>query len=226
MVAVLAVAGCSHGGGGDDRPASSQAAAPTAAVGDRSNLKGVCPATVVIQTHWYPQTEFGAYYQLVGPNPTVDAKRKVVNGPLYDQGRDTGVRVEVRSGGPATGFKLDSEEMYADRNITLGQVNTDEAIRFSGTEPTLADYAVTQMRLNFVNNGRRPHPGQLRGRAGPAPDRRRHADPGRPAPALQAGPQAVGPVHQRVHRPRHRPVGGLTDGGGAAVDTAFWPRER
>ena len=91
------------------------AAAGTAVDGDRSDLKGVCPSTVVVQTHWYPQTEFGVYYQLVGPNPTVDVKRKLVNGPLYDQGRDTGIRIEVHSGGPATGFKLDSEEIYADR---------------------------------------------------------------------------------------------------------------
>ena len=92
----------------------------------------------MVQTHWYPEAEFGVYYQLIGPNPEIDAGRKLVRGPLYDQGRDTGVRIELRSGGPATGLKLVSEQMYTDRSITLGQVDTDEAIHFAAQEPTLA----------------------------------------------------------------------------------------
>ncbi|HJU02807.1 MAG TPA: hypothetical protein VJ966_16560, partial [Actinomycetes bacterium] len=65
-------------------------------------------------------------------------KKNLVNAPLVAEGKDTGVRLEVRSGGPATGFKLVSEQMYADKSITLGQVNTDEAIRFAVKQPTLA----------------------------------------------------------------------------------------
>jgi hypothetical protein len=53
-------------------------------------------------------------------------------------GQETGVQLEVRSGGPATGFKLVSEQLYTDKSITLGQVNTDEAVRFSAQWPTLA----------------------------------------------------------------------------------------
>jgi isopenicillin N synthase-like dioxygenase len=48
------------------------------------------------------------------------------------------VRIEVRSGGPATGFELVSAQLYKDKDITLGQVNTDEAVRFSASQPTLA----------------------------------------------------------------------------------------
>ena len=44
----------------------------------------------------------------------------------------------MRSGGPATDFKLVSEQMYTDKSITLGQVNTDEAVRFASNQPTLA----------------------------------------------------------------------------------------
>jgi hypothetical protein len=58
-----------------------------------------------------------------------------VSGPLVVDGQDTGVRLEVRSGGPATDFKLVSEQLYTDKSITLGQVNTDEAVRFSGPSP-------------------------------------------------------------------------------------------
>jgi hypothetical protein len=138
LAAVLAAAGCT----GDDNPPAAGpapgAAAGPAADGGQVSLKGVCPDPVVIQTDWFPETEYGVYYHLVGPNPTVDAKRKRVSGPLYSAGQDTGVRIEVRSGGPATDFKLVSEQMYTDRSITLGQVNTDEAIRFSAQQPTLA----------------------------------------------------------------------------------------
>jgi hypothetical protein len=67
----------------------------------------------------------------------VDTNKKLVNGPLVAEGQDTGVRIEVRSGGPATGFELVSAQMYKDKSITLGQVNTDEAVRFSAKQPTL-----------------------------------------------------------------------------------------
>jgi hypothetical protein len=136
LAAALAAAGCSLGG--DDKPSTATQPASGAAGEDRLNLRGVCPATIVIQTDWFPETEYGVYYHMLGPNPNVDVARKRVSGPLIAEGQDTGVRLEVRSGGPATDFKLVSEQMYTDHSITLGQVNTDEAIRFSGTQPTLA----------------------------------------------------------------------------------------
>jgi len=133
--AAIVAAGCTNGGGDNTTGGTS---APQAAAGDRLNLKDVCPATVVIQTDWYPESEYGVYYHLVGANPKVDTNKKLVNGPLVAEGQDTGVRVEVRSGGPATGFELVSAQMYKDKSITLGQVNTDEAVRFSGKQPTMA----------------------------------------------------------------------------------------
>jgi hypothetical protein len=137
LAAALAAAGCSFG---DDQPSSAppQASGAAAGGGDRLNLKGVCPETVVVQTDWFPETEYGVYYHMLGPNPKVDVKGKRVSGPLVAEGKETGVQLEVRSGGPATDFKLVSEQMYTDRSITLGQVNTDEAIRFSTQQPTLA----------------------------------------------------------------------------------------
>jgi hypothetical protein len=133
--AAIVAAGCSNGGGEDTSGAGN---APAAASGDRLNLKGVCPDTVVVQTDWFPESEYGVWYHLVGPNPRVDTNKKLVSGPLVAEGRDTGVRIEVRSGGPATGFELVSAQMYKDRDITIGQVNTDEAVRFSAKQPTLA----------------------------------------------------------------------------------------
>jgi hypothetical protein len=133
-VAVVA-AGCSNGGGEETTGGGT---VPPAAAGDRLSLKDVCPATIVVQTDWFPESEYGVYYHLVGPNPKVDTNKKLVNGPLVAEGADTGVRIEVRSGGPATGFELVSAQLYKDKSITLGQVNTDEAVRFSGKQPTLA----------------------------------------------------------------------------------------
>jgi len=133
--AAIVAAGCTNGGGEATTGGSN---APQAAAGDRLNLKDVCPATIVVQTDWFPESEYGVYYHMVGPNPKVDTNKKLVNGPLVAEGQDTGVRIEVRSGGPATGFELVSAQMYKDKSITLGQVNTDEAVRFSGKQPTLA----------------------------------------------------------------------------------------
>jgi len=133
--AAIVAAGCTNGGGEETTGGSN---APQAAAGDRLNLKDVCPAIIVVQTDWFPESEYGVYYHMVGPNPKVDTNKKLVNGPLVAEGQDTGVRIEVRSGGPATGFELVSAQMYKDKNITLGQVNTDEAVRFSGKQPTLA----------------------------------------------------------------------------------------
>jgi hypothetical protein len=143
LAAALAATGCT--GGGDDTPSSTPgsgagAGSGTAAAGgaDRLNLRDVCPDPIVVQTDWFPETEYAVYYHLLGPDLKVDTKNDLVNAPLVAEGKDTGVRLEVRSGGPATGFKLVSEQMYTDKNITMGQVNTDEAIRFAKDWPTLA----------------------------------------------------------------------------------------
>ncbi|HWC43074.1 MAG TPA: ABC transporter substrate-binding protein [Actinomycetota bacterium] len=135
-VAVLALTAAGCGGGGDDEGAT-QAPAATAPAGDAVNLSEVCPNPIVIQTDWDPESEYGVYYHLLGPNPKIDTKKKLVSGPLVAQGKDTGVQVEVRTGGPSIGFEPVSSQMYKDPDITLGQVSTDEAIRFSDKQATL-----------------------------------------------------------------------------------------
>jgi hypothetical protein len=135
-VAVLALVAAGCGGGGNDEGAT-QAPAATAPAGDAVNLSEVCPNPIVIQTDWDPESEYGVYYHLLGPNPKIDTKKKLVSGPLVAQGKDTGVQVEVRTGGPSIGFEPVSSQMYKDPDITLGQVSTDEAIRFSDKQATL-----------------------------------------------------------------------------------------
>jgi hypothetical protein len=122
-----------------DAPASSTTSTD-AAIG-AVDLSDVCPATVVIQTDWNPQAEQGGLYQLLGPDPTIDADAKVVRGPLYAHGEYTGVDVEVRAGGPAIGFQPVPSQMYADKDVLLGWVNMDEAVQNSVAMPTTAVFA-------------------------------------------------------------------------------------
>ena len=124
--------------------ASAPASAPAGAVAAGS-LKGVCPDTVVVQTDWNPEAEHGALYQVVGPNPTVDIAKKTVTGELTASGGvDTGVKIQVRAGGPAIGFQTVSAQMYLDKTITLGYVSTDEAVQLSDKQPTTAVVATNE----------------------------------------------------------------------------------
>ena len=69
----------------------------------------------------------------------VDTDAKSVTGPLVAQGVDTGVKVEVRAGGPNTGFQPIPALMYVDDKITFGAVNTDDAIVQAAKQlPTVA----------------------------------------------------------------------------------------
>jgi hypothetical protein len=124
LVTVVALAGCSllPGGGGKPTPAS-VAAQDTQPL----DLQAVCPNPVVIQTDWNPEAEYGASYHLIGPGYRVDTKKEAVRGPLVVEGRDTGVDVEVRDGGPVIKFQSVAERMYADKSITLGLVNNEQA---------------------------------------------------------------------------------------------------
>ena len=113
--------------------------AGSAATGEGVSLAGDCPDTVVIQTDWMPEAEHGFLYQMVGEGYEIDAGKAYVTGPLIDAaGNDTGVKIQIRSGGAAQNFSPVTQIMYADDSVTLGYVYTDEAIQFSGDFPTVA----------------------------------------------------------------------------------------
>ena len=134
LMASLLTAGCGASGSGT----TSSSAAPAPSASGDLNLAGVCPATVVVQMPWTPEAEHGAIYHLVGPNYEIDANKKKVTGPLVAGGRDTGVKIEVRAGGPAIGFQNAAAQMYADPNVMLGAVSTDDAIGLSAKQPVVA----------------------------------------------------------------------------------------
>jgi hypothetical protein len=134
VTALMLLAACS-GSTGSSNPTS--AAPATAAV----DLSKVCPATVVMQTDWNPEADHGALYQMVGAGYTVDTAKKTVTGDLVIHGKSTGVKIQVRSGGPAIGYQSVTQQMYTDTSITLGYVSTDEALQNSAKLPTKAVFA-------------------------------------------------------------------------------------
>ncbi|HWL44606.1 MAG TPA: hypothetical protein VNQ73_16820 [Ilumatobacter sp.] len=143
-VAALALVAC---GGDDDAadtpptdaPSTEAPDVPTTEAPDEGvSLAGVCPDTVVIQTDWNPEAEHGWIYEMIGDPYEIDTGAVAVRGPLVAGGADTGVTIEIRSGGPAIGFQTVTSQLYADDSITLGYVYTDEAIQNSAEFPTVA----------------------------------------------------------------------------------------
>ena len=147
VASALAVIGC---GGSSDTAAtvaSSDVAAGSVAGGA---LTGVCPEKVVIQTDWNPEAEHGGVYELVGDGYTVDADQKRVRGPLVAAGKDTGVDVEIRMGGPAIGFKPVGAYLYEDTGIMLGYANTDGIVQRYATLPTLSVMAGLEINPQII----------------------------------------------------------------------------
>jgi hypothetical protein len=132
MAATLAACGSSG-----DKPSAAESA-------DTSGVDlaaAGCPATIVVQTDWNPESEHGHLYEMLGDDAVIDAKKKSVTGTLYAQGKSTGVKLEVRAGGPAIGFTGVGQQMYTDNSITMGYVTTDDQIANSKKLPTKAFFA-------------------------------------------------------------------------------------
>ena len=138
---LVALAACGGDDGGDSEGAS----------GGEGSLSGACPATIVVQTDWFPESEHGALYQMVGSDYTVDTGKKVVKGSLIDSaGEDTGVDIEVRTGGPAIGYQPVSATMASDDSITLGYISTDDAAFSYDSIKTLAVVAPLEINPQII----------------------------------------------------------------------------
>jgi len=131
VIAALALTAC----GGSDTAAPDATAAAATGV---DLVAAGCPTTVSIQTDWNPEAEHGNLYQLVGPGYTVDKAKLRVSGDLMAGGKTTGVKVEIRAGGPAIGYSQVTAELYKDPSILLGFTSTDEAVAHSTDFPTQA----------------------------------------------------------------------------------------
>lgn len=149
--------GTTSGGGSASLAASGS---PAAAIPAADNLKAAgCPSTVVLQTDWNPEAEHGGQYELLGPNPTINASAKSVTGELVAHGGiDTGVQLQIRAGGPAIGYQTVSSQIYKDSSITLGYVGTDEQIALSQTQPTVAVMAGLEISPQIIQWSPQAHP--------------------------------------------------------------------
>ncbi|MGW5572471.1 nitrate ABC transporter substrate-binding protein [Nocardia thailandica] len=125
------VAACS----GDTDPAAPVALDPAPA---DQRLDGLCPDTVAVQLQWSPETDSGPIFGLLGPGYTVDADNNKITGPLVTGGRDTGVKLEIRAGGPAIGFQTVPSQMYVDPGITLGLAHSEHAVAAAAKQPIVA----------------------------------------------------------------------------------------
>ena len=150
LAAGVAVLVTACGGGGPGTPA------PTPA--STGELAGVCPNPVVVQTDWFPESEYGAWFQMLGDAPRFDTEQKRVSAPLVDGGKPAGVDLEIRYGGPAIGYQQVSAQMYADPSITVGLVSTDETIQNSDQQPTLAVAAPLEIAPHMIMWDRTRHP--------------------------------------------------------------------
>jgi hypothetical protein len=114
-------------GGTADTTATTAGSGSTASAAG-IDLSGVCPDPLVIQTDWFPESEHGALYEMVGDEYEVDTDAKRVTGPLVAGGQDTGIAVEVRTGGPAIGFNPVASTLYTDDSIHIGYANTESQV--------------------------------------------------------------------------------------------------
>jgi hypothetical protein len=157
VAAVVAFTASACTGGADGE----QVAAParSASSGGAQDLRGVCPQTVVFQADWQPEAEHGFLYNLLGDNYQADTQKKKVSGPLVLDGVDTGVKLEIRTGGPAVGFQPVPALMYTDKSINLGYVATDEAVQYSLKQPTTAVMAQMDVSPLAILWDKGTHPG-------------------------------------------------------------------
>ncbi|MYK74785.1 MAG: ABC transporter substrate-binding protein [Acidimicrobiaceae bacterium] len=125
-------------------------AEPEAPAEDPLDLASVCPSPIIIQTDWFPESEHGAMYQMVGEGWTLDTDNMITTGPLTAGGVDTGVDIEIRAGGPAIGFASGSAQMYLDPEITLAYVSMDEAVILGGDTPTLSVVAPLEKNPQII----------------------------------------------------------------------------
>jgi len=110
-----------------------------------------CPDPIIIQTDWFPESEYGATYELFGGDTyLIDNENRSVAGTLHDGEVDTGIGLEVRTGGPAIGFTPVASHMYTDTSITLGYANTEGQITRFNSAPLLSVVAPLERNPQMI----------------------------------------------------------------------------
>jgi hypothetical protein len=104
----------------------------------------------VIQTDWFPESEHGALYELMGEGYQVDTDKRVVRGPLVAGGQDTGIDIEIRTGGPAIGDQTVAAVTYADDSIDLAYANTESQVLQWDATPLLSVIAPLEINPQII----------------------------------------------------------------------------
>jgi hypothetical protein len=131
-------------------PETTGGGAATTGGGAAADLASVCPDPIVIQTDWFPESEHGALYELIGEGYEVDVDQRVVRGPLVAGGEDTGIQIEVRTGGPAIGGQTVAAVTYADDSITLAYANTESQVLQWDDTPLLSVVAPLEINPQII----------------------------------------------------------------------------
>jgi hypothetical protein len=113
-------------------------AAEASPVPAQDQLAAVCPSTIIVQTDWYPEADHSELYELAAANGQINTNNKWYTADLLAHGHTTGVKIQIRIGGPAIGDQLVAAELYENTNILLGYVGTDQGIQLSASQPTVA----------------------------------------------------------------------------------------
>jgi len=162
IVAALCVAACTGGSGPSagtpestgptssstaDTPAVTAAStvAPTTIPGfDDGPLADVCDDTIVVQAADFPDVGAGPVYALLGASPTIDAELQTASAPVMRaDGTVESTTLEIRSGGPAVGFRSPVAVMAQDDTIHLALTSTAVAVRDRDVLVTTAVAALT-----------------------------------------------------------------------------------
>ena len=130
----------------DEAPAPTTTAVPVV----EGELAGICPSPMVVQTDWFPESEHGAMYELVGDDYIVDVDNKVVRGSMVLGGTDLGIEWEVRTGGPAIGFSPVSQHMAVDEGIHLGYASTDQQVNHWDVAPLMSVVAPLERNPQMI----------------------------------------------------------------------------
>jgi len=134
----LGLAGC----------AGSETTAENAVAAGGEGALSACPATVVLQTNWFPEPEHSAAYALIDPaEATTDPDAGIYSGPAI---ADPSITIEVRSGGPFIGFQQSTALLYSDDSIMLAMIDTDESVKLSADQPTTAVYTPLQVNPQIL----------------------------------------------------------------------------
>jgi hypothetical protein len=142
----LVVAACSDeatSAGGGDRSGGGSAGGGGTGESAPSELADACPDTISVQTGWFPEAEYGALYQVIGPDGEIDGSTGTYSGEIGD----TGVTFQVKAGGPFLGNTQASAQMYLEDSgaLALGLVDSDEAIENIDEAPTTAVVSYMQV---------------------------------------------------------------------------------